>query len=102
MLPLVSAHAAGILKPFPFMPSCPELIPLSEALPRMGIALCCVWAAYTISELPQWMASAAAPPEVAAHAAEPPQAVVLASALVGGGAQQCTLSLSCYIQRDGH
>ncbi len=46
----------------------------------MGIALCCVWAAYTISELPQGMASAAAPPEVAAHAAEPPQAVGLASA----------------------
>ncbi|XDV14290.1 hypothetical protein PO909_002462 [Leuciscus waleckii] len=44
---------------------------LSEALPMMGIALCCVWAAYTTSELPQ----------VAADAAEPLEAAVLASAL---------------------
>ncbi len=72
----MSAHAAGIPKPFHLCPPVPELIPMSEALPRMGIALCCVWAAYTISELPQGMASVAGPPEVAAHAAEPPQAVV--------------------------
>ncbi len=47
-----------------------ELISLSEALPMMGIALCCVWAAYTSTELI----------EVAAHAAEPPEAAVRASA----------------------
>ncbi len=78
--PLVSARAAGIPKPAHFSPPVPALIPLSEALPMMGIALCCVWAAYTTSELPQVMAPAAASPEVAAHAAEPPEAAVLASA----------------------
>ncbi len=46
----------------------------------MGIALCCVWAAYTTSELPQAMAPAAASPELAAHATEPPEAPVLTSA----------------------
>ncbi len=75
---LMSAHAAGIPKPAHFNPPVPALIPLSEALPMMGIALCCVWAAYTTSELPQAMAPAAASPEVAAHAAEPPEAAVLA------------------------
>ncbi len=78
--PLVSARAGGIPKSTNFSPPVPELIPLSEALPMMGIALCCVWAAYTTSELPQVMAPAAASPEVAAHAAEPPEAAVLASA----------------------
>ncbi len=76
----MSARAAGIPKSTHFSPPVPELIPLSEALPMMGIALCCVWAAYTTSELPQVMAPAAASPEVAAHAAEPPEAAVLASA----------------------
>ncbi len=78
--PMVSARAAGIPKPAHFNPPVPALIPLSEALPMMGIAFCCVWAAYTTSELPQVMAPAAASPEVAAHAAEPPEAAVLASA----------------------
>ncbi len=45
--PLVSAHAAGIPKSAHFNPQVPVLIPLSEALPMIGIALCCVWAAYT-------------------------------------------------------
>ncbi len=76
----MSARATGIPKSAHFSPPVPELIPLSEALPMMGIALCCVWAAYTTSELPQVMAPAAASPEVAAHAAEPPEAAVLASA----------------------
>ncbi len=76
----MSARAAGIPKSTHFSPPVSELIPLSEALPMMGIALCCVWAAYTTSELPQVMAPAAASPEVAAHAAEPPEVAVLASA----------------------
>ncbi len=76
----MSACAAGIPKPAHFNPPVPALIPLSEALPMMGIALCCVWAAYTTSELPQVMAPAAVSPEVAAHAAKPPKAAVLASA----------------------
>ncbi len=77
--PLVSARAAGIPKPAHFNPLVPALIPLSEALPMMGITLCCIWAVYTTSELPQAMAPTAASPEVAAHAAEPPEAAVLAS-----------------------
>ncbi len=78
--PLVSARAAGIPEPTHFSPPVPELIPLPVVLPTMGIALWCIWAAYTTSELPQVMAPAAASPEVAAHAAEPPEAAVLASA----------------------
>ncbi len=78
--PLVSAHAAGIPRATHFNPSVLELFPLSEALPMTRIALCCVWAAYTTSELPQAMAPAAASPELAAHAAEPSEASVLASA----------------------
>ncbi len=72
----------------------PALIPLSEALPMMGIALCCIWAAYTTTELPQAMAPTAASPEVAAHAAEPSEAAVLASAPVWWWRQQCTLAVS--------
>ncbi len=66
----MSARAAGIPKPAHFNPPVPALIPLSVALPMMGIALCCVWAAYTTTELI----------EVAAHAAELPEAAVLTSA----------------------
>ncbi len=69
--PLVSACTAGIPKPTHFNPSVPELIPLSEALPMMGIALCCVWAAYTTTELPVVATSTVMSPEVAADAAEP-------------------------------
>ncbi len=66
----MSAPVAGIPKSTHSSPSVLELISLSEALPMMGIALCCVWAAYTTTELI----------EVAAHAAEPPEAAVRASA----------------------
>ncbi len=76
----------------------PALIPLPEALPMMGIALCCVWAAYTTKKLPELAAStvtypevvapsnnfsllpfetAVEPPEVAASAAEPPEVSVV-------------------------
>ncbi len=78
--PLVSARAAGIPKSAHFNPRVPALIPLSEALPMMGIALCCVWAAYATSRLPQAMAPAAASSKVVALTAEPPEAAVLASA----------------------
>ncbi len=37
--PLVSARAAGIPKPTHSSPPVPELIPLSEVLPIMGIAM---------------------------------------------------------------
>ncbi len=76
----MSARAAGIPKPAHFNPPVPALIPLSEALSMMGIALCCVWAAYTTLELPQAMAPAEASLEVAVHAVEPPEATVLTSA----------------------
>ncbi len=51
--PLVSACAAGIPKPTHSSPPVPELIPLSEVLPMMGITFWCVWAAYTTTELPE-------------------------------------------------
>ncbi len=50
---LVSARATGIPKPTHSSPPVPELIPLSEVLPMMGIAFWCVWAAYTTTELPE-------------------------------------------------
>ncbi len=78
--PLVSARAAGIPKSTHSSPSVLELISLSEALPMMGIALCCVWAAYTTTELIEVAKSTVMSPEVAAHAAEPPEAAVHASA----------------------
>ncbi len=78
--PLVSARTAGIPKPAHSNPSVPVLIPLSEALPMMGNALCCIWAAYTTTELLEVATSTVMSPEVAAHAAEPPEAAVLTSA----------------------
>ncbi len=51
--PLVSARAAGIPKSTHVNPPVPELIPLSEVLPMIGIALCYIWAAYTTTELPE-------------------------------------------------
>ncbi len=74
--PLVSARAAGIPKPTHFSPPFPELIPLSVALSTMGIALWCVWAAFTTAEPPEMAVPAPDPPEVAAEAAEPPEVVV--------------------------
>ncbi len=50
--PLVSSHAAGIPKPTLLSPPVFELFPLSVALPTMGIALWCVWAAFTTAEVP--------------------------------------------------
>ncbi len=76
----MSARTAGIPKPAHSNPSVPVLIPLSEALPMMGNALCCVWAAYTTTELLEVATSTVMSPEVAAHAAEPPEATVLTSA----------------------
>ncbi len=79
-VPPVSARAAGIPKSTHSNPYVPELISLPEALPMMGIALCCVWAAYTTTELLKVAKSTVMSPEVAAHAAEPPEAAVLTSA----------------------
>ncbi len=73
----MSAGAAGIPKPTHSSPPVPELIPLSEALPMMGIAFWCVWAAYTTTEPPEVAASTMVSPEVAADAAEPPEVVTL-------------------------
>ncbi len=94
---LQSAGAAGIPKLTHSSPPVPELIPLSVALPIMGIALWCVWAAYTTTEPPEVAASilispkvvadAVEPPEVVAHAAVSPEAMAPAtvSPKVGGG-----------------
>ncbi len=62
----MSARAAGIPKPTHSSPPVPELTLLSEALPLMGIVLCCVWAAYTTIELPELAASTVMYPEVVA------------------------------------
>ncbi len=79
--PLVSARAAGIPKPTHSSPPVPALVSLSEALPMMGIALCCVWAAYTTTELPEVATSTVMSPEVVADAAEPLGVVTLAAVL---------------------
>ncbi len=73
--PLVSARAAGIPKPTHSSPPVPELIPLSEVLPMMGIAFWCVWAAYTTTEFPEVTVATMMSSEVAADAAEPPEVV---------------------------
>ncbi len=96
----MSARTAGIPKPTHFSPPVPELIPLPVVLPTMGIALWCIWAAYTTSELPQVMAPAAASPEVAARAAEPPEAAVLASAPCMVVAPSSVLS-ACHVMVKG-
>ncbi len=59
----MSACAAGIPKTTHSSPPVPERIPLPEALPLMGIVLCCVWAAYTTIELPELAASTVMYPE---------------------------------------
>ncbi len=41
--PLMSAYTAGIFKPKVTSPSVPEIMPVSTALPIMGIDLWCVW-----------------------------------------------------------
>ncbi len=77
--PLVSARAAGIPKPTHFSPPVPELIPLPVVLPTLGIALWCIWAAYTTTETLETAAATEMSPEVAADAAEPPGVVVHAA-----------------------
>ncbi len=81
--PLVSACAAGIPKPTHFSPPVPELIPLPVVLPTMGIALWCIWAAYTTTEFLETAAATKMSPEVAADAAEPPGVVVHAAVFPG-------------------
>ncbi len=128
--PLVSARAAGIPKPTHSSPPVPELIPLSEVLPMMGIAFWCVWAACTTTELPEVtvatmmssevaadaaeplevvafvamfpevMVPAAVSPKVAADAAEPPEAAVLSSVPCMVVAPSCALS-ACHVTVEG-
>lgn len=73
----MSARAAGIPKPTHSSPPVPELIPLSKALPMMGLALWCVWAAYTTTELPEMAVLTPGLPEVATVAAEPSDVAAL-------------------------
>ncbi len=67
----MSTRAAGIPKPTHSSPSVPELILLFEALPMMGIILCCIWVVYTTTELPVVATSTGMSSEVAADAAKP-------------------------------
>ncbi len=75
----VSARAAGISKAAVSDLPVPEPIPLSVALPTIGIALWCFWTAFTATETLQTAVSTVMSPEVVADAAEPPKAEVLAS-----------------------
>ncbi len=77
--PLVSARAAGIPKPIYSNPPVLELFSLAEALTWMGVALCCVWAAYITHELSETAAAIILPFKVAAESAEPPRAVASAA-----------------------
>ncbi len=77
--PLVSARAAGIPKPIYSNPPAPELFSLAEALTWMGVALCCVWAAYITHELSETAEAIILPFVVAAESAEPPRAVASAA-----------------------
>ncbi len=72
-------------KPTHSAPPVHELLPLSETLSRVGIALCCIWATYTTTGLPQGRAVTA----------EPPQAAELAST-------SCMVVLPSNIPSPGH
>ncbi len=77
--PLVSARTAGIPKPIHSSPPVPELILLSVVLPTMGIALWCIWAAFTTTETLEMVTATEMSPEVAADTAEPPGVVTHAA-----------------------
>jgi len=94
----VAACAAGISKPTHSSPPVSGPIPLSVALPIMGIALWSVWAAYTTTETLETAVPTMMFPEMA-YAAEPPKVVEFAAvspeadgarfnSLYGGGAHQ--------------
>ncbi len=68
---MVSVRTAGIPRSTNLDPPVPELFTLSEALPRVGIALCCIWATYATTGLSQGKASAAEPPQAAELASTP-------------------------------
>ncbi len=81
----MSVRTAGLPKPTHSAPPVHELLPLSETLSRVGIALCCIWATYTTTGLPQGKAVTA----------EPPQAAELAST-------SCMVVLPSNIPSPGH
>ncbi len=107
----MSAQTAGIPKPAHSSPLVPELIALSVALPIMGVALWCIWAAHTTPETleaaaptttsPEVAADAAVSPEVVAPAVEPSESAAFTyinNSLRRGGVQRCTPSLRTFIQ----
>ncbi len=81
---LVSVRTAGLPKPTHSAPPVHEMLPLSETLSRVGIALCCIWATYTTTGLPQGKAVTAEPPK-AAELASTPCKVVLPSNIPSPG-----------------
>ncbi len=90
--PLVSALAADIPKPTHSSPPVPELIPLSEVLPMIGIAFWCVWAVYTTTELPEVTVATMMSSEVVADAAEPPDVVALVAMFPRSDGACCSFS----------
>ncbi len=67
----MSVRTAGLPKPTHSAPPVHELLPLSETLSRVGIALCCIWATYTHRDCPRGKAVPAEPPQAAELASTP-------------------------------
>ncbi len=80
----MSVCTAGLPKSTHSAPPVHELLPLSETLPRVGIALCCIWATYTTTLLPQGKASAAGPLQAVVLASAPCKVVVPSNILSPG------------------
>ncbi len=98
--PLVSARTAGIPKPTHFNPPVPELILLSEALPMMGIALLRLGCVHHHRTAPGDGTRCSFSRGGSTCCRTSRSGGAHFSSLYGGGAQQCTLSLSCRSQRD--
>ncbi len=98
--PLVSARAAGIPKPAHCTPPVPALIPLSEALPMMGIALLRLGCVHHFRTTPGDGTRCSFSRGGGTCCRISRSGGARFSFFYGGGAQQCTLSLSCHGQRN--
>ncbi len=74
----MSVYTAGILKPTLTSPSIPDIMPVSAALPIMGIALWCVWSVHA-AESSKRATCATDCPEMATPAADTSESVTLAT-----------------------
>ncbi len=93
--------AAGIPRPTQFNPPVPALIPLSEALPMMGIALLRLGCVHHLRTAPGDGTRCRFSRGGGTCCRTSRSSGARFSPLYGGGgAQQCTLSLSCHGQRN--